>query len=62
MKTKTPDYTAELREYETAHAVWMKTSIFDPVQIQQDARRKLDAAREKYVAAYKAANPDHIVM
>lgn len=52
-------HTDALREYEAAHKVWMDTSVF--TEAGREARRRLDAAREKYTAAVKAAHPDWIV-
>ena len=51
------DCANALREYETAHKVWMATPVHTTW-----ARVAMDAARERYVAAYKAAYPTHIVM
>jgi hypothetical protein len=49
-----------VREYEAHHAKWMNTSVFsaDYKRVKSD----LDKARTKYLAAYKAANPGHIIM
>lgn len=53
-------HTDALREYEAAHAVWMNTSVF--TEAGKEAKRRLDAVREKYLAAVKAAHPTWIVM
>ena len=54
------DHWNTLREYEAAHAVWMDTPIH--TDAGKAAKATLDVARERYIAAYKANHPDHIVI
>lgn len=49
-----------IRDYESAHRVWMNTSVFTPRGIE--VKRKLDEARTVYLAEMRAANPTWIVM
>ncbi len=52
--------TNALRDYEVAHYNYMNVSIFTEEGLI--AKQRMQEAREKYVAAYRAANPTHIVM
>lgn len=54
------DFVNALREYEAAHKSWMET----PVASDRGDRAKQikDEARAKYLAAYRAHYPSHIVM
>lgn len=54
------DHANALREYESAHKVWMNTSVF--TYAGKEAKRIKDEARAKYEAAYMAANPSHILL
>lgn len=54
------DHANALREYEAAHRIWMNTSVF--TDAGKAAKRAKDEAREKYAAAYMAANPTHILL
>lgn len=49
-----------LRDYERCHAVWMNTVVGSDAG--ERARRDKDEAKERYVAAYQAMNPTHIVL
>ena len=49
-----------LTEYNKAHSRWMDTLVFTPEG--QEAKRLLALARERYIAAVKAAHPSWIVM
>ena len=51
--------TNALREYEAAHALWMDTPIH--TNAGREVKRVKDAARAKYEAEYRKANPTHIV-
>ncbi len=51
-----------IRRYETAHAVWMNTSIFQPVEMRACVTREKDEAKAEYVKEYEAANPTHFVI
>lgn len=53
------DHANALSEYEAAHKVWMNTSVF--TEAGKQAKLALDAARQKYSAAVKAAHPSWIV-
>jgi len=48
-----------LREYEAAHKVWMDTSVF--TDAGKRAKEALDKAREKHIAATRAAYPSWVV-
>lgn len=54
------DLAEASHEFDVAHKVWMNTAVHTAEG--QRARASKDAAREKYVAAYKAVYPKHIVM
>lgn len=56
------DHANALREYEAAHKTWMNTSIFQPETVRNEVTRTKNEARAKYEAAYKAANPTHILL
>ena len=59
-KTQTDcDHANAMRDYETAHKIWMNTSIF--TEAGRQAKETLAIAREKYLAAVKAAHPSWIV-
>lgn len=49
-----------LREYEKANKVYMTTSVFTAEG--KRAKEALDKAREKYIAATKAAHPNWSVL
>lgn len=51
MKEQKGSYEIELREYEKAHAVYMNTSIFDPLNVRVRVAMRLEAARTAYVLA-----------
>ena len=61
MKAELEQLAVALREYEKAHARWMRTTIFEPDE-QTEVKRILDEKRTAYVHAYKAANPATIVI
>ena len=58
--THISDLEAALLRYEEAHWKWMNTSLgapdFDLV------RTNKDAARQQYLAEYRKAYPDHIIL
>jgi hypothetical protein len=49
-----------LREYERCHAIWMETVVGS--EAMPRAKADKDEARERYLAAYQAMNPTHIVI
>ena len=51
MTEQKDSYETELREYEKAHAVWMNTSIFDPLKVRIEVAMRLEVARTAYVLA-----------
>lgn len=54
------DHANALREYESAHKVWMNTSVF--TEAGKEAKRVLTEKRKQYIAAVEAAHPTWIVM
>lgn len=52
--------TNALREYEAAHYDHMNVSIFTEEGLI--AKQRMQAARAKYEAEYRKANPTHIIM
>lgn len=56
----TCNLTNALREYEAAHAAWMDTPMH--TEAGREVKRVKDVARAKYVSAYRAANPTHILL
>lgn len=52
--------TNALCEYEAAHALWMDTPMH--TDYGREVKRVKDAARAKYEAAYRVANPTHILL
>jgi len=65
MKTNLPllqvtgnTFVDALREMERDHAVWFNTSKFSAEYPAVEARK--NASRDRYLAAYRAANPTHI--
>lgn len=51
--------TNALREYEAAHYNYMNVSIFTEEGLI--AKQRMQAARKKYEAEYRKANPTHIL-
>lgn len=52
--------TNALRDYEAAHYNYMNVSIFTEEGLI--AKQRMQAARDKYEAEYRKANPTHILM